>query len=59
MKDKGAKELITSPDCVSDLSELLALIQEQSELFNSSVLKKTEGEREGAHIYGLTGLLYD
>lgn len=41
-KDKGVYKLITLPCGVSDLSELPALIQEQSELLYTSVLKKTE-----------------
>lgn len=42
VKDKGVNKLITLPCGMSDLSELPALIQEQSELFNTTVLKKTE-----------------
>lgn len=37
-KDKGVNKLITLPCDVSDLSELFALIQEQSEFFYTPVL---------------------
>lgn len=42
-KDKGENKLITLPCGVSDLSELPALVQEQSELFDTSVLKEARG----------------
>lgn len=42
MKDKGVNKVITLPCGVSNLSELPALIKEQSELFNTSVLQKRE-----------------
>lgn len=38
-KDNGVNKLITLPCGVRDLSELPALIQEQSELFNALVLE--------------------
>lgn len=41
-KEKVASKLITLPCVGSDLSELPALVQEQSELFNTSILKKPE-----------------
>lgn len=41
-QDEGVNELLTLPCSVSHLSELPALIQQQGELFDTSVLKKTE-----------------
>lgn len=41
-KDKVASKLITLPCVGGDLSELPALDQEQSELFNTLILKKPE-----------------
>lgn len=41
-KDRGLNKLITLSCGVGDLSELPALVQEQSEFFNTSVLKKTK-----------------
>lgn len=45
--EKGLK-VITLPCSMSDLPELPALVQEQSELFNPSVLRKTQKGAFGA-----------